>query len=52
MQQGPVSTLQKSDMGLIFRGINKTVDDVPTGSKMQLIIQVGRISCDACTKGI
>lgn len=41
MQQGSITTLDKSDMGLIFRGFNKTVDEVPTGTKMELIIQVG-----------
>ena len=28
LQQGPVTTLQRSDMGLIFRGITKTVEQV------------------------
>ena len=40
MQQGAISTLEKSDVGLIFRGFNKTVEDVPTGTRMELIIAV------------
>ena len=42
IQQGAIGSMQKSLMGLIFNDFNKTVDDVPPGKSMALVIAMNQ----------